>query len=310
MRIPLLLASLLLLPACGGGGSSSAPAPAPTPLPDPAFGARSSAGTLQETSITEASGIAASRKNPGVLWVHNDSGDVNRVFALTPAGTHLGIYTITGAGAVDWEDLAIGPGPAAGTDYLYVGDIGDNAAARAGITIWRVPEPAVSAVQAPVSTSLAGAEALACTYPGGARNAETLMCDAQTGDLYIVTKDPLGNSELYRFPYPQSTSSSTALELAGSFALGTAALPGSLLATGGDLSADGTLVALRTYDHVFAWVRQPGQSVASAMSAAPGASLAHAEPQGEAVTFAADASGLYTVSEGVGATIWWVPRTS
>ena len=108
MRIPLLLASLLLLPACGGGGSSSAPAPTPTPLPDPGFGARSSAGTLQETAITEASGIAASRKNPGVLWVHNDSGDVNRVFALTPAGTHLGIYTITGAGAVDWEDLAIG----------------------------------------------------------------------------------------------------------------------------------------------------------------------------------------------------------
>ena len=33
---------------------------------------------------------------------------------------------MTGAMAVDWEDIALGPGPD-GRDDLFVGDIGDNA---------------------------------------------------------------------------------------------------------------------------------------------------------------------------------------
>jgi hypothetical protein len=79
-------------------------------------------GTIQNSSINEASGIAASRMNPNVLWTHNDSGDSARVFAMTAAGTNLGTYSISGASATDWEDIAVGPGPSAGAQYLVVPD--------------------------------------------------------------------------------------------------------------------------------------------------------------------------------------------
>src|SRR5215213_7691535 len=87
------------------------------------FSAGVQTGTIQNSLITEASGIAASRINSNVLWTHNDSGNPAQLFAMTPAGTNLGTYSITGASNDDWEDIAIGPGPAFGAQYLYIGDI-------------------------------------------------------------------------------------------------------------------------------------------------------------------------------------------
>ena len=106
---------------------------------DPAFLARTDLGLLQSPLLTEASGIAASRPYPGVLWTHNDSGDPARVFALNAHGEHLGIYTIAGASNRDWEDIATGPGPEPGRSYLYIGEIGDNSAVYVTKYIYRLP---------------------------------------------------------------------------------------------------------------------------------------------------------------------------
>lgn len=46
------------------------------------FGDRIDCGVVECNDIKEASGIVASRVNPGVLWVHNDSGDKARTFAM------------------------------------------------------------------------------------------------------------------------------------------------------------------------------------------------------------------------------------
>ena len=56
------------------------------------FSSGTQTGTIQNSSINEASGIAASRMNANVLWTHNDSGDSARVFAMTAAGANLGTY--------------------------------------------------------------------------------------------------------------------------------------------------------------------------------------------------------------------------
>ena len=114
----------------------------------PPFAPGRQVGTVAHAAIDEASGVVASRKNPGVLWVHNDSGGSARAFAMNTLGTHLGIYNILGAGAWDWEDMAAGPGPVAGQSYLFLGDIGDNAAVRSSIVVYRVAEPATLAILA------------------------------------------------------------------------------------------------------------------------------------------------------------------
>jgi hypothetical protein len=45
-------------------------------------GSATKTGNVQSSLVIEASGLAASRKNANVLWVHNDSGDSARVFAM------------------------------------------------------------------------------------------------------------------------------------------------------------------------------------------------------------------------------------
>ncbi|MEA3503315.1 MAG: hypothetical protein U9R47_11100, partial [Actinomycetota bacterium] len=105
------------------------------------------AGTIASPNLVEASGMAASRTRPGVLWVHNDSRDGARVYAVGPDGADLGGFDIIGALAFDWEDMAAGPGSDPTRSMLYFGDIGDNFSIRGGrITVYRVPEPDPDAI--------------------------------------------------------------------------------------------------------------------------------------------------------------------
>ena len=73
----------------------------------------STPGTVASAAVDELSGISASRRTDGVWWVHNDSGDSARVFAVGTDGRDLGEFDLAGTAAVDWEDIAVGPGPVA-----------------------------------------------------------------------------------------------------------------------------------------------------------------------------------------------------
>lgn len=256
-------------------------------------------GAVQQAVVDEASGLAASRASPGVLWVHNDSGDSARVFAMNTQGTHLGVYHLTGASATDWEDMAIGPGPAVGQWYLYLGDIGDNNAVRSSIRVYRVPEPSVSPTQSPVDVNLSGVETITLQYPDGARDAETLMVDPQTRDLYLVSKRDI-RSRVYRAAYPQSTTETNVMEARGELTWN--------WATGGDISPDGGEILIRGYFSARLWRRPAGTTVWDALQSAGYGVPVASEPQGEAICF--DASGLsyFTVSEGVQPPIYFFER--
>lgn len=256
-------------------------------------------GAVQQAAVNEASGLAASRANPGVLWVHNDSGDTARVFAMNTLGTHLGVYNLTGASATDWEDMAIGPGPASTPWCLFLADIGDNSAVRASVRVYRVPEPFVSPTQSPVEANLTGVEAIVLQYPDGPRDAETLMVDPATRDLYVVSKRE-SRSRLYRVPYPQAVGTTITMEYRGELPWG--------WATGGDISPTGAEILIRGYANASLWRRPAGQPLWEALlSAAYSVPLA-SEPQGEAICFEAASKGYYTVSEGTARPIFYCER--
>ena len=96
---------------------------------------------LEYQPIVESSGISASRRNTKLFWTHNDSGDGPFIYAFDRRGKHRGVWRVVGAKAVDWEDMAIGPGPNRGKSYLYLGDIGDNLKTREEMIVYRVVEP-------------------------------------------------------------------------------------------------------------------------------------------------------------------------
>jgi hypothetical protein len=82
-------------------------------------------GTITDRRLSEISGITASRRADDVWWIHNDSGDVPRIFAINSTGKVLGEYRVVGAVNEDWEDIASGPA-ADLSPALYIADIGDN----------------------------------------------------------------------------------------------------------------------------------------------------------------------------------------
>src|SRR4029079_15941055 len=53
--------------------------------------------------LTESSGLAVSRRNPGLLWSHNDSGSAAVLFALDTTGATRGRVRVP-VNTRDWED--------------------------------------------------------------------------------------------------------------------------------------------------------------------------------------------------------------
>ena len=266
---------------------------------NPHFEDRVDLGLIELQMITEASGIVASRKNRDVLWIHNDSGHLNQVFAINTRGENLGVHTLLGASAGDWEDIAVGPGPVDGEHYLYIGDIGDNTAQRDVKTIYRVPEPRVDAGQPPINTNIPGTEAIKFRYPDGSRDAEALMVDPLTGDIYIVSKrEP--QVRVYRAPSPHSTSDTLVLEHVQTLDLNLAGGgdPVHNRVTGGDIDPSGLEVVIRTYKDIWYWYRSPWQPLRDALAASPRELPYEPEPMGEGVCWEGfPGGGYYTVSE-------------
>lgn len=257
-------------------------------------------GILGYKEINESSGIVASRTTPGFYWTHNDSGDGPFVYAIDAKGTHKGVWRVAGASARDWEDIAIGPGPVRGTNYLYIGDIGDNRGARTEIRIYRVPEPSITSVDAsstrttPVATK--DAETIRLRYPNGANDAETLMVHPQSGNVYIVTKVPLGNPVVYEAKAPLNTRETTALVRVGEVSL--PVLFGGLV-TGGDISPDGSRVALCDYQQGY---ELEAPAAGATFNAVWKQTLTVIDlgnrKQGEAISYRLDGRALLATSEG------------
>ena len=163
----------------------------------PEFGNRIDMGMIQSSELVEASGIVKSRKNAHVLWSHNDRNHQNRLFAINTQGKHLGVYRIDGIENRDWEDIAIGPGPVADLDYIYIGEVGDNYSEYDLKYIYRFPEPEVDFHQEPIETTIFNAEKIIFQYPDGNRDSETIMIDPLTKDLYVVSKREFEDIRVY-----------------------------------------------------------------------------------------------------------------
>ncbi len=252
------------------------------------FGSIPVVTNLVRQDLLELSGLECSRTNPGLLYTHEDSGNRNEIYITNSKGDDLGKITLDGIFNRDWEDLACGPGPENSKSYLYVGDIGDNDWIYPGIVIYRFPEPVLTAATPQTNVHVVP-DVLKFSYPKGAVNAESLMLDPLTKDLYILTKE-VGQSNLFVARYPQSTTLTTKLIHLASF-------PFDHL-TSADISVDGSEILLRNNNQIWYWKRLSNETVLSALLRTPmEAPYFRNERQGEAICFAADGTGYYTVSE-------------
>jgi len=247
-------------------------------------------------NLSEASGIALSARNPGVLWAHND-GSREKLFALSTNGALLASFNLRRSVA-DVEGVAVGPGPVKGVSYLYVGDIGGDTAtgtSRDRVHVLRVPEPLVEPNWAgdPKSGDFEQVEGFILRYPDGSYDAEALMVDPLSGDVLIATKQPTG-TRVYRASLTGATNNATLVsELVGSVPFAEV--------SAGDISADGRQLALRREEFAWIWARCDSEPIADAL-ARSGRQIPVVgppeEPNGEAIAFLREGLGYLTVSEG------------
>src|SRR4029079_19432407 len=140
-------------------------------------------------------------------------------------------------------------------------------------------------------------------YPDGPHDAESMIVDPLTRDIYIITKRDATFKYVYKAAYPQSTSGTTTLTLAATLTNGNTL-------TGAAISPDGSQILIRAYttNSGLMYTRPAGGSIADAFATTPvGVPLA-VEIQGEAIGFDPNGWGYYTTSEGSGAPIHYYNR--
>ena len=251
-----------------------------------AYAAAQMVGQVQDPQLNAVSGIAASWRTPGVLYVHNNR-DRAEFAAVAESGAVMARFTLTGATVRDIEDIAVGRCPA-GT-CVHLADLGNNVTPRTDFQILRVPEPTISMGAA---TTLP-AERLVFTYPDGPHNAESLLIDPGSGALYVITKVAAGaRSAVYKLPaFPAGGAATKVADLP-------VPAPADQPATAADAHPCGAGFLLRTNNTAYEFRVPLGSPLEDAFKATPTVVPFGAEQQSEAITYRPDGRGYYTTSEG------------
>lgn len=231
--------------------------------------------THNNPEIKETSGLSRSTYKRKVLFLHNDSGDSARFFAVSRKCNTRAVITVRGTTARDWEDMASGP-----NHTLWFGDIGDNGSSRTSISVVRVNEPKKIRSRSVKGTSYE------LVYPDGAHNAEAMMIRPKSGWLYIVTKSPDAGA-IYRAPQVLDPNSPNVLTKVGNAPTGL---------SGADFARKGGRFVLRGYKSVFIYDKMGAEPTRVPVPAG--------HTFGEAVTWTRNSRAVILGGEGVGTSIW------
>lgn len=251
------------------------------------------------STLDQPSGLAASRVNPRVMYSQSEKDRQTVVAISTTDAAIVGKYKVTVPNVFDTEDIATGPCPAG--SCLFVGDVGTargDPKPNNVMSVVRVTEPSIASGQ--TSGTLTG-DYFPYKFPSGiVVNSESLMVHPTTGEMYVITKNTTGQSDVYKFPHPLPAPG-TVSTLAK---VGTLTLPilngktTSVEITAATIHPNTNRFAVRTYTSVYEFRGTVGGTLTSAIAAQPVALTAPSgEGQGEALDYAPDGRSYYTLSE-------------
>jgi hypothetical protein len=235
--------------------------------------------------LKEASGLTESIANPKYLWTLNDSGNPAEIFLIDQHASIKLVCKLRGIENRDFEDITIGAGPKIGKNYIYVADIGDNLSRYQVKILYRFEEPVLKeSIQEMEITEF---DTLKIKLSDRPRDTEAILTDPITKDIYLVSKYE-DSVSLYQIKFPLEKDTATAEKIA--------LLPFHKV-TAANISADGKEVLLKEYKHIFYWKNENNLPLSQLLLTKPTTLAYDKEPQGEAICWARDGSGYYTLSE-------------
>ena len=295
MRFISMVLSAIVLQAAEGDSMPSLPVPIQ-------YGPAKRLASLANREIIESSGLACSRIAEGVFWTHNDSGDRARVFALDTEGKHLGSFTVPGARAIDWEDMAsVRRG---GHNLLLLADMGDNHRDRSSYTIYVVEEPQVVAASNLGEHEARLVQKIDFRFEDGPNNCESVAVDPVRDEIILVSKQDGDRCKAYRLAWPKKANGA----LVVAHLIARPALPKT---TAMDISPDGLRAVVLTYGDAYEFRRARDEDWGAGLSRAPRRLPMPKRAQGESICYGPGGQTLYLTSEKLPCPLWRVaPRTA
>ena len=256
------------------------------------YGNPSTRCVITDPRLPELSGLVSAGQT---MLAMSDGGDRVEVYVLDQSCA-VGDVRSADVDPYDPEDMAL-----AADGTIWLADTGDNNQVRATVAL--------------IGLRPGGGSTLTrLTYPDGPHDAEALLL-APDGTPYVITKEVLGASSVYRPDAPLADGATLPMSKVrdlGFTLTGTPGGPvgraGQLLVTGGAVSADGQRIALRTYTDAYVWPLS-GSDVVGALKGRPVRVPLPDSPQGEAISFAANSRDLLVSGEGLPATVTLVPAS-
>lgn len=183
------------------------------------------------SSVPESSGLVKSKKHPGVLWTHNDSGHKPRLIAVRTDGTVVASFLVPSEERHDWEAISMDD-----KGRLVVADIGNNSQKQKLFSLIRVAEPDPSKPDQHVKH----ADVFGFKYPKEARGVDAEAVVVRGRAAYVFSKEPK-ITRVFRVPLPETPPKEpvVAEKVSQTNRLS--------LCTGADLNVDGSALALLNY---------------------------------------------------------------
>jgi len=247
------------------------------------------AGDITHKKLDEISGMAISRKNTGIIWVHNDSGGEAHIYAVNLQGYYVGKIDLKGAEMKDWEDIDIGP--CGDEECIYVADIGDNEQARKDIEIYRFTEPSKDKLSRDRDIDIKNYTKFEYKYPDRKRDSEAFAIHPD-GTLYIVSKEPDGKAYLYKTELFDEDKR-TELRYVGFFRMD----KDHSSVTAADIHENGKSLLLRTSDGIYEYLLPEAESFDTVVHQKSSRIIAGDEIHGEAVSYDPVTSHIYHTAE-------------
>jgi hypothetical protein len=236
--------------------------------------------------LEEASGLVESIAQPNHFWTLNDSGHPAEVFLIDTNAQIKLVCKLKGIENRDFEDIALAIDPRDGKRYVYAADIGDNLEKFKVKLIYRFEEPTLATG---AEMTIIKFDTIKVVLEDRVRDTEAIMIEPKTNDLYLVSKRE-DSVRLYQVKYPFTRDTLTAIRVA--------ILPFHKIVAA-SISADGNEVLMKDYDRVYYWKASNNLDLEKLLMTKPIELAYERERQGEAICWARDGKGFYTLSEAV-----------
>ena len=263
-------------------------------------------GELEAPPNREVSGLAASRRDANLLWVHDDSGGKPALYAIDLSGRKLGTLHVRGVANEDWEDVAAFTD--AGKAWLLIADTGNNDNERPVVSLHLVEEPQSHHLKSATELTVAPTRTIRVRFEDGARDCESVGVDLTTRSILLLTKRDRP-PRLYSIPLdPESENKVTVARLLGPVphipqpSAAQSSIKGHLgrrraEVCGMDVSATGDAAVVVTYGDVLLYRRKDTEPWADVFARTPERLAPHNLVQAEAVCFSPDARCIYVAAE-------------